>query len=265
MKKAFTLIELLVVIAIIAILAAILFPVFAQAKEAARKTSCISNARQVGLATRMYVDTNEDTMPIFHAYNSDPDPTKPGHLGVEVAVLPFAKSKDVFKSPLDTGSPYMDKEFAALRSAGKTKLNPKTYHEAYGSSYRFTKCNFTRVKDFSTSNNEVYTGDKNVTRIVTDATFSEPANTRIMRAEMFPFFSAKQDKDCATYGYDCGGDYDYFRLWGKDGGTLIFADGHAKYVTSASGFDQTCVNPEGNKSGEKNAESWSGTWYGICD
>jgi prepilin-type N-terminal cleavage/methylation domain-containing protein len=55
MRKAFTLIELLVVIAIIAILAAILFPVFAQAKEAAKKAACISNMRQIGMATTLYI------------------------------------------------------------------------------------------------------------------------------------------------------------------------------------------------------------------
>jgi len=60
MRRAFTLIELLVVIAIIAILAAILFPVFAQAKEAAKKTQCISNQKQLGLAFLMYANDFDD-------------------------------------------------------------------------------------------------------------------------------------------------------------------------------------------------------------
>lgn len=63
MKKAFTLIELLVVIAIIAILAAILFPVFAQAKEAAKKTAAISNYKQTGTGIVMYAGDNDDTFP----------------------------------------------------------------------------------------------------------------------------------------------------------------------------------------------------------
>src|ERR1044071_4515125 len=63
MKKrfGFTLIELLVVIAIIAILAAILFPVFAQAREKARGTSCLSNTKQIGLATMMYAQDYDET------------------------------------------------------------------------------------------------------------------------------------------------------------------------------------------------------------
>src|SRR5947208_2216088 len=63
-RSGFTLIELLVVIAIIAILAAILFPVFAQAREAARQTSCASNMRQMSLALRMYSQDNDENFPL---------------------------------------------------------------------------------------------------------------------------------------------------------------------------------------------------------
>jgi prepilin-type N-terminal cleavage/methylation domain-containing protein/prepilin-type processing-associated H-X9-DG protein len=63
-KRAFTLIELLVVIAIIAILAAILFPVFAQAREAARKTQCVSNLKQMGLGIMMYAQDSDETLPM---------------------------------------------------------------------------------------------------------------------------------------------------------------------------------------------------------
>lgn len=62
-KQAFTLIELLIVIAIIAILAAILFPVFAQARESARKITCVSNLKQIALATLMYAQDYSEVIP----------------------------------------------------------------------------------------------------------------------------------------------------------------------------------------------------------
>jgi prepilin-type N-terminal cleavage/methylation domain-containing protein len=68
LRKAFTLIELLVVIAIIAILAAILFPVFAQAKEAAKKTASLSNVKQIGTATMIYAADYDDVMPRAFGY-----------------------------------------------------------------------------------------------------------------------------------------------------------------------------------------------------
>jgi prepilin-type N-terminal cleavage/methylation domain-containing protein/prepilin-type processing-associated H-X9-DG protein len=66
-RRGFTLIELLVVIAIIAILAAILFPVFARAREAARKTSCASNLNQIGKAMMMYTQDYDEILPLYDA------------------------------------------------------------------------------------------------------------------------------------------------------------------------------------------------------
>lgn len=72
MKRAFTLIELLVVIAIIAILAAILFPVFARAKESAKDTQTLNNVRQIGLGIIMYANDNNDFLPLSGQYSQTP-------------------------------------------------------------------------------------------------------------------------------------------------------------------------------------------------
>jgi prepilin-type N-terminal cleavage/methylation domain-containing protein len=76
MRRGFTLIELLVVIAIIAILAAILFPVFAQARESARKTQCLNNGRNWATAVQMYLHGQRRAFP--HCYLSLPQPSQPG-------------------------------------------------------------------------------------------------------------------------------------------------------------------------------------------
>src|SRR5262245_57444332 len=73
-RKAFTLIELLVVIAIIAILAAILFPVFAQARERARNASCVSNLKQIGTAAMMYAQDYDEQFLPFGVYTGRPSP-----------------------------------------------------------------------------------------------------------------------------------------------------------------------------------------------
>lgn len=96
-RRAFTLIELLVVIAIIAILAAILFPVFAQAKKAAKKTADLNNTKQLGMAVQMYLADNDDVFPVNN-HRLEPSP-------VEVhwswMVLPYVKSEGLFVSPVD--------------------------------------------------------------------------------------------------------------------------------------------------------------------
>lgn len=99
--KAFTLIELLVVIAIIAILAAILFPVFAQAKAAAKRTSELSNMKQLGLGAIMYAGDADDVFPL-HAHWDSPQMSVPGgHTSWLTKVAPYLKSLPLVRSPLD--------------------------------------------------------------------------------------------------------------------------------------------------------------------
>ena len=133
MKKAFTLIELLVVIAIIAILAAILFPVFAQAKAAAKKTSALSNQKQIGTAMMLYMGDADDTYPRnddcvvrsslnpalnaagYTPSNGDgcggagPFPWRMNHYAWQKWVLPYTKNVQMLEHPgrakLDSGSP----------------------------------------------------------------------------------------------------------------------------------------------------------------
>ncbi len=98
-QKGFTLIELLVVIAIIAILAAILFPVFATAREKARQISCASNLKQLGLGYLQYEQDNDEMFPVLA------DNGFPGTLAKPVAqwaVYPYVKSANVYHCPDDS-------------------------------------------------------------------------------------------------------------------------------------------------------------------
>jgi len=94
-RRAFTLIELLVVIAIIAILAAILFPVFAQAREKARQITCVSNMKNLGLAFMMYVQDYDETFPM-NQYYASADHQSQQHTWAAVTA-PYIKNGDTYK------------------------------------------------------------------------------------------------------------------------------------------------------------------------
>jgi len=93
MRRGFTLIELLVVIAIIAILAAILFPVFAKAREKARQTSCLSNVKQLALGLFMYAQDYDETTVIFSQGPSGGNPQW------HYLVMPYLKNENIFICP----------------------------------------------------------------------------------------------------------------------------------------------------------------------
>ncbi len=104
-RKGFTLIELLVVIAIIAILAAILFPVFAQAKEAAKKAADISNQKQLLTSTFMYMSDVDDVFPLLRVGPSAfmPSPvTRPQVPSGHIILEPYIKNRNIWAAPNDS-------------------------------------------------------------------------------------------------------------------------------------------------------------------
>lgn len=134
---AFTLIELLVVIAIIAILAGLLFPVFARAKAKAKETSCLSNMHQIGLAMQIYMGDNDDLFPSC-ADAGDKNTDEWVGTGQEalVATLPlmqdvlsnYAKSAEIFHCPSDIGT-------HMIESSGIVFETTPSLFAKYGNSY----------------------------------------------------------------------------------------------------------------------------------
>jgi prepilin-type N-terminal cleavage/methylation domain-containing protein/prepilin-type processing-associated H-X9-DG protein len=94
-QRGFTLIELLVVIAIIALLAAILFPVFARARENARKSSCQNNLKQIGIGLAQYTQDYDEMYPRSRMNGIRPSSWVPWHIGIQ----PYVKSPQLFKCP----------------------------------------------------------------------------------------------------------------------------------------------------------------------
>lgn len=125
MRRAFTLIELLVVIAIIAILASILFPVFAQARNAAKKTASLNNLKQIGLAGVMYMADNDDVMyPRRYTFGA-PIPPDNGTRFWANLLQPYTKNDAIYFCPNDRGDdPYVAQTTNAARFAANNQFKP---------------------------------------------------------------------------------------------------------------------------------------------
>lgn len=166
MKKAFTLIELLVVIAIIAILAAILFPVFAQAKEAAKKTSSLSNVKQMGTATAIYTADYDDTFPRAFGYY-----TGIGHMWQYIHDVPadWRATGPIYiefasGSPMNATEPYR-KNYQMLETPGASKRKfpgvdysaPRKRYASLGYSYNGLLHTFNATAVASVSTTPLFT------------------------------------------------------------------------------------------------------------
>jgi prepilin-type N-terminal cleavage/methylation domain-containing protein/prepilin-type processing-associated H-X9-DG protein len=216
-RRAFTLIELLVVIAIIAILAAILFPVFSQAREKARSASCLSNLRQFALATLAYVQDYDETFP-QSVYSLDNRILIPGSgdrvFTVFDATMPYMKNVEIIVCP--SQRPGID--FQALLQPLGLRIGGNFRYGSYA--YNFALFQDPALPPGLFENDPV----------VSLGAVGEPANTTMFYDSTYVAVTGPQvDPSCRLPS----GPFEWSNFPGhprhSDGLNVNFVDGHAKY------------------------------------
>jgi len=209
-RPAFTLIELLVVIAIIAILAAILFPVFAQAREKARMTSCLSNMKQIGLSLMMYTQDYDETFPYIR-FKADTTYVWRN------AIRPYLKSQGVLACP---SNPFSHPIAGHPSTANPPKLGDNA--EGWQSEPSLTMPISYAMNSCAVTWNGADTASGKKSPPPTMATFVRPAVTIIICENQWP----TSDVHGPDWMWDiCPGLFTHQA--GKQA-NFIFFDGHAK-------------------------------------
>ncbi|MBC8103922.1 MAG: DUF1559 domain-containing protein [Cytophagales bacterium] len=231
-QRAFTLIELLVVIAIIAILAAILFPVFAQAREKARQASCVSNLRQAGIAISMYVQDNEGYPMMSSPSTTSPRTRWPDH------VFPYVKNEGLFSCP-SKPEDIEAKAWAHLPAASPLRYGGYGYNYQYlGNSRAATSAN--PNLPFSAADSEITAPAETITVADSNGARRDDGGVKEGQYTLDPPFPSERGsgKDSGYYANgtaECGSDKPDFpgcralpheRHNGMV--SVVFADGHTK-------------------------------------
>ena len=226
-KRAFTLIELLVVIAIIAILAAILFPVFAQARAQARKTVCLSNLKQLALGTIMYTqDYDESFPPRYGSASSGAPPWAE-------TIQPYVKSRKV---------------------AACTEMLPEVQRNAFMGTYGWLGYGMnTHLWRNATTAPATLAGIPfpSLTAMQADSTFDDFA-ARPRRRGRVAWANTPSGSPytlpCATVRVRHGsGDG---RNLTAGGSSVSYVDGHVKYLTASQVYFNLGINPDGVNPGD---------------
>ncbi len=221
--SGFTLIELLVVIAIIAILAAILFPVFARARENARRASCQSNLKQLALGIEQYKNDYDTKYPGFG---------QPGNVGWAQNVQPYLKSLQILQCPSEpTGGPDYSQPLPAL--VADTKLCDYFYNASL-TNYNPQDANYGRAEsELSQPTLTILAGDGSVYNAGNILPYYDSGTNGF---DCNQTMGAMPDDPASYPGGTCGW-VAFRRTPGKrhlDGANYAFCDGHVKFVRPAN-------------------------------